>query len=113
LLKRTGDLSRSEELLQKLLPGDAYGAPLGLAHYYLYCGELEKAIHWSEKAITQRLPAMLFFLNVHAQFVRSSPHLAKLLNLPEGWWKIDGRHRSETICTYTVSDDRTTIPFLE
>jgi len=86
MLKRTGELGRSEELLQKLLPGEAYGAPLGLAHYYLYCGEPEQAIHWSEKAIQQRQPAVLFFLNVHLQFFRSNPRwprLARLLNLPE------------------------------
>ncbi len=85
MLKRTGDVSRSDELLQKLLPGEAYAAPLGLAHYYLYCGELDRAIHWSEKAIEQRHPAVLFFLNVHLQFLRPSPRwhdLARLLNLP-------------------------------
>jgi len=86
MLKRTGDVSRSEELLHKLLPGEAYAAPLGLAHYYLYCGELDRAIHWSEKAIEQRHPAVLFFLNVHMQSVRPSPRwpgLARLLNLPD------------------------------
>ncbi|PYS52653.1 MAG: hypothetical protein DMG13_15485 [Acidobacteria bacterium] len=85
MLKRTGDVKRSEELLQKLLPGETYAAPLGLAHYYLYCGEVDKAIDWSEKAIGQRQPAVLFFLNVHVQQLRSSlrwPELARLLNLP-------------------------------
>ena len=85
MLKQTGDLKRSEELLQKLLPGEAYAAPLGLAHFYLYCGELDKAIDWSEKAIEQRQPAVLFFLNVGVPQLRSSPRwpeLARLLNLP-------------------------------
>ncbi len=79
------DIGRSEELLQKLLPGEAYAAPLGLAHYYLYCGELDKAMDWSEKAIEQRHPAVLFFLNVHIPVLRSSPRwpdLKRLLNLP-------------------------------
>jgi len=85
MLKRTGDVKWSDELLQKLLPGEAYAAPLGLAHFYLYSGELDKAIDWSEKAIEQRQPAVLFFLNVHVQQLRSSPRwpgLARLLNLP-------------------------------
>jgi len=85
MLKRTGNVNRSEELLQKLLPGEAYAAPLGLAHFYLYCGELDKAIDWSEKAIGQRQPAVLFFLNVHVQQLQSSPRwprVARLLNLP-------------------------------
>ena len=54
--RRREDVNRSEELLQKLLQGEAYGAPLGLAHFYLYCGELDKAMDWSEKAIQQRQP---------------------------------------------------------
>ena len=82
-LKRTGDQSRSEELLQKLLQSDAYAAPLGLAHYYYHCGEIDTAIQWTERAIEQRHPAVLFFLNVHVQLLRSSPRLAKLLNLPQ------------------------------
>ncbi len=85
MLKQTGDVSRSEELLQKLLPGDAYAAPLGLAHYYLYGGELDKAIDWSEKAIEQRHPAVLFFLGLHTPVLRSNPRwsdLKRLLNLP-------------------------------
>ena len=86
MLKQTGDVQRSEELLQKLLPGDAYAAPHGLTHFYLYCGELDKAIDWTEKAIEQRQPAVLFFLNTHIEQLRSSPrwpNLAKLLNLPQ------------------------------
>ena len=85
MLKLAGNVSRSEALLQKLLPGDAYGAPLGLAHYHLYCGELDKAIDWTQKSIEQRHPAVLFFLNVHMQTFRSSPRwpgLARVLNLP-------------------------------
>src|SRR5207245_11371888 len=31
------DIGRSEELLQKLLPGEAYAAPIGLALYYPSC----------------------------------------------------------------------------
>jgi serine/threonine-protein kinase len=88
VLKRTGDVDRSAELLQKLLPGDTYGAPLGLAHFYLYCEDVDQAIYWAEKAIEQRQPAVLFFLNTHAQLLRSSPrwlNLARLLNLPQSW----------------------------
>jgi hypothetical protein len=55
------------------LPGDAYGAPLGLAHFYLYWGVPDKAIDWTEKAIEQRQPSVLFFVNVHVQQLRSSP----------------------------------------
>jgi hypothetical protein len=85
MLHQAGDINRSEELIQKLLPGDAYGAPLALAHYYLYCGELDNAIRWSEKAVEQRQPAILFFVNVHLERLRACPRwadLAKLMNLP-------------------------------
>ena len=71
------DIGRSEELLQKLLPGEAYAAPLGLAHYYLYCGELDKAMDWSEKAIEQRHPAVLFFLNVHIPVLKVQSSMAR------------------------------------
>jgi len=86
MLKQTGDVQRSEELLQKLLPGDAYAAPHGLTHFYLYCGELDKAIDWTEKAIEQRQPAVVFFPNTPIEQLRSSPrwpNLARLLNLPQ------------------------------
>ena len=83
LLKRMGEVDRAEELIQKLMPGEAYGAPLGLCFFYLVCGEIDKAADWIEKAIEQRHP-LAAYLSIW--FLRSTsrwPALAKLMNLPE------------------------------
>lgn len=87
VLRRTGDVSRAEGLLEKLGPGDRYGAPLGLALFYCVCGDVDKAADSVEKAIEQRNPNLVIFLNLAvARPIRSSPRwpaLAKLMNLPE------------------------------
>ena len=86
-LARTGDLERSQELIGKLLPGDGYGTPLGLAVFHLLMSDVEKAADWTEKAIAQRQAAVLFFLRTHGQAIRASsrwPGLAALLNQRPG-----------------------------
>jgi eukaryotic-like serine/threonine-protein kinase len=84
VLTRSGEAQRAEALLDKLRPGDAYGAPIGLGTFHLVCSEIEPAAEWVKKAIAQRHPAVFFFLNVHGQALRSSPswpQLADSLNL--------------------------------
>ena len=87
LLKRTGDTRRSEELLRKLQPGDAYGAPRGLAVYHWVLREFEAEADWLEKAIDQRDYAAVYYLRVgFARELRLTPRWAGLmrkLNLPE------------------------------
>ena len=83
-LTRSGETKRAEELLEKLKPGDAYGAPIGLGTFHFLCSEFEQSVDWVRKAIEQRHPAVFFFLNVHGQALRSSPswpQLADSLNL--------------------------------
>jgi TolB-like protein/Tfp pilus assembly protein PilF/predicted Ser/Thr protein kinase len=87
MLARTGDTERSQELMGKRLPGDAYGTPLGLALFHLLMSDIEKAADWTEKAIGQRQAAVLFFLRTHGQALRASsrwPGLAALLNQRPG-----------------------------
>jgi serine/threonine-protein kinase len=77
----------AQALLDKLLPGEAYGAPLALATFHLACSEVDQAAEWMIKAIEQRHPAIFLVLNVHGKPLRSSrrwPDLAKRLNLPAG-----------------------------
>jgi eukaryotic-like serine/threonine-protein kinase len=84
ILTRSGEAQRAEALLDKLRPGDAYGAPIGLGTFHLVCSEIEPAVEWVKKTIAQRHPAVFFFLNVHGQALRSSPswpQLADSLNL--------------------------------
>jgi hypothetical protein len=74
-----------QALLDKLLPGDAYGAPLALATFHLALSEIDQAAEWTGKAIEQRHPATFFYLNVHGRALRASrwwPDLARRLNLP-------------------------------
>jgi serine/threonine-protein kinase len=81
---RLGDASRSEALVNSLLPGDASGAPLGLAVFHLLTDRIDDAALWTEKAIEQRQPAVLLFLTVHARKLRQSTHwptIERLLRL--------------------------------
>ena len=71
---RLGDTARSQALLDSLLPGVAYGAPLGLALYHLVSDQVDDAALWTRKAIEQRQPTVLFFLTVHAKALRKSVH---------------------------------------
>jgi len=90
ILALSGETSRAEELLETFKPGDAYGAPIGLASYYLCTGEIDQAADWIAKAIAQRHPLILTLCRLWSgpqwQRLRSSPRwpsLAKMMNLPE------------------------------
>ena len=87
LLVRTGDESRAQELVQRLLPGEAYGAAVGLYFFHIICGNIDEAADWMEKAIGQRSPGVIGYLRCPvAKALRESPRwraLAKMMNLPE------------------------------
>jgi eukaryotic-like serine/threonine-protein kinase len=81
----SGDSRRAEQLIAKLEPGDAFGAPHGLAHYFLLRSDVEAAAKWFEKAIEERHPAVLFFQRTYGTALASSPRwpaLAKMMHLP-------------------------------
>jgi len=83
VLRRTGDRSRAEHLLQPLRNApETYGAPRGLMFFHLTCEEVDQAADWAEKSVEQRDPLLPTLLS----FFRSSPRwpmLAKMMNLPE------------------------------
>jgi eukaryotic-like serine/threonine-protein kinase len=87
VLVLTGDANRAQALLEKLRPGQAYGAPRGLAVFHLLCGEVDRAADWTEKAIEQRDPLIVIFLQLPlAKALHASarwPALAKMINLPK------------------------------
>jgi hypothetical protein len=58
-LMRAGDMRRAEDLLRKLLPGDRYGAPMGLVVFHVVCGEMDQAAVWAAKAVDQRDPRLV------------------------------------------------------
>jgi serine/threonine-protein kinase len=82
MMRHMGEVKRAEELIQKLMPGEAYNAPVGLCHFYFLCGEINRAADWLEKAIEQRYPNAAV---IASMFFHSSPRwssLAGLMNLP-------------------------------
>jgi hypothetical protein len=83
VLRRMGKVKRAEELIQRLMSGETYGAPLGLSPFYLMCGEIDRAADWHENLIEQRHPDAALIASI---FFRSSsrwPKLAEMMNLPE------------------------------
>jgi len=86
LLTRDGEADRAETLLRHLSPDQGYVDPIGRAIFHLLCGEIDRTADWAEKAIEERQTAVLFFLNAHAQVLRSTarwPSLARMMNLSE------------------------------
>ena len=83
ILRRMGEVDRAEELIQKLMPGAAYGAPSGLTFFYLVCGEIDKAVDWLGKAIEQRDPTAAAYASMFFRSTSRWPKLARLMNLPE------------------------------
>jgi serine/threonine-protein kinase len=87
LLKRTGDTHRAEDLLRKLHPGDAFGAPRALALYHWVLRDFDATADWFEKAIDQHDPYAAVYLRYwYGRELRSTPRWAGLmrkLNLPE------------------------------
>ena len=87
LLSLTGSHERSKALVNQLLPGTTFGAPFGLALYYLAKGDLDRCADWLEKAIDQRDLWVSFLLNVGnigGRVMWSSlrwPRLAQLMNV--------------------------------
>jgi serine/threonine protein kinase/Tfp pilus assembly protein PilF len=85
-LARTGRLEEANEVLQSLGSGVSYGASTALAIYHLCCGEIDLAVDWFEKAIAERYPFVVAFLQgAIGEPLRASPRwprLAAMMNLP-------------------------------
>ena len=82
ILAHMGQVNRAEELRQKLLLCDIYGASLGLFYFYLISGELGEAAKWLEKAIENRQGTF----HIASSYFRSTtqwPIIARAMNLPE------------------------------
>ncbi len=86
LLMVTGEQEQGKALIGKLGSGQAYKAPLGLAVFHTFCGEIDLAADWFEKAIKQRIPLIGIWLQgANSEALRASPRwpkLATLMNLP-------------------------------
>ncbi|MEP7314442.1 MAG: tetratricopeptide repeat protein, partial [Pseudomonadota bacterium] len=62
LLVRTGDPHRGSEILKSLGAGEGYGTSRGLAGFHSLCGDMDAAADWCERAIEERDPSILVFL---------------------------------------------------
>jgi hypothetical protein len=86
-LQRTGRGTQAQKLLEQLHAGVAYGVPVGLATFYVVCGEADKATECLGKALDEHFPVALTVLARPAQRVfRLSglwPELARRINLPD------------------------------
>jgi serine/threonine protein kinase/tetratricopeptide (TPR) repeat protein len=82
LLVLTGATSRADALIEKLMPGTAYGAPTGLALFHAMCGDLDRAAHWAERSIEERYPPLVAILAPLLRTTPTWPALARLMNLP-------------------------------
>ena len=84
ILRRTGDVTRADEVLQPLRNApEAYAVPRGMFVFHILCDEIDQAAVWLEKAIEQRDPT----IPASSGRLRSSarwPALAKMMNMPEG-----------------------------
>jgi serine/threonine-protein kinase len=87
VLARAGDDGRATSLVDRLRPGTTFGAPFGLALYYLAIDDRDQCADWLEKAIEQRDVWVSFLLNVGnigGRAIWSSPQwprLARLMNV--------------------------------
>ena len=86
LLHVSGAEEESRGLFEQLGAGDGVGDCRGRAVYHLLCGNVDAAADWTEKAIVERDPGIMFYLRfTFYRPLRASsrwPRLARLLNLP-------------------------------
>ncbi len=84
VLRRTGDVTRADEVLQPLRNApEAYAVPRGMFAFHFLSDEIDQAVVWLQKAIEQRDPT----IPASAARLRSTarwPALAKMMNMPEG-----------------------------
>ena len=62
LLRCAGETNRADELYGELLPGDQYGAAMGLSLFHVSCSDIEHAAEWAHKAVEQRDTRMILLI---------------------------------------------------
>jgi hypothetical protein len=85
-LRLSGDEEEARGLFERLGSGGGVGDCRAHAVYHVLCGELDAAADWTEKAIAERDPGMMFYLRFTIfRPLRASPRwarIATMLNLP-------------------------------
>lgn len=82
LLSLKNEEERAASALQKVGDTETYGAPFGLAHYFLLKGETDQAISWIARAVEQRSPMVVSFLRGPlTEGLRKSPRWSELMEM--------------------------------
>jgi TolB-like protein len=68
ILRCTGEINRANELHDELIPGDQYGAAMGLLLFHVGCSEVGQAAGWARRAIEQRDTRMILFMGLMRAF---------------------------------------------
>lgn len=74
LLRHAGDARRATQLYDELLPGDQYGAAMGLSLFHVGCSEMDLAAEWADKAVEQRDTRMIFLISLMRAFQPETLH---------------------------------------
>ena len=86
LLRLSGEEAEARALAERLGSGEGVGDCRARAVYHILCGEIDAAADWTEKAIAERDPGMMFYLRFTLfrplRASRRWPRIAGLLNLP-------------------------------
>jgi tetratricopeptide (TPR) repeat protein len=86
LLRVCGAEEEARGLFERLGTGEGVGDCRARAVYHLLCGEIGAGADWTEKAIAERDPGIMFYLRfTFFRPLRTSPRwapIAKMLNLP-------------------------------
>jgi TolB-like protein/Tfp pilus assembly protein PilF len=87
MLRTTGAEHEADELRQSLGSGDGVGDSRAQAVYHLLCGDIETGADWTERALAERDPSMMYYLRfVICRPLRRSarwPHIARMVNRPD------------------------------
>jgi tetratricopeptide (TPR) repeat protein len=83
ILRRMGEEARAAEVIQDLMSGQSYDAPLGLGWYYGIAGEPNKSAEWFGKAAERRHPDAAHHAFLVLRTISKWPALAKLMHVPE------------------------------
>jgi TolB-like protein/Tfp pilus assembly protein PilF len=86
LLRLSGEEAEARAFVERLGSGEGVGDSRARAVYHLLCGEIDAGADWTEKAIAERDPGMMFYLRFTIfRPLRASSRwgrIAGLLNLP-------------------------------
>jgi TolB-like protein/lipopolysaccharide biosynthesis regulator YciM len=85
-LRLCGEEEEARALVARLGSGEGVGDCRARAVYHILCGEIDAGADWTEKAIAERDPGMMFYLRfTFYRPLRASPRwsrIARMLNLP-------------------------------